>query len=73
MHVRKNDQVMVITGKDAVKAMQNADIKNDRRIWVVEYQTQLDPYLIQFVVEKLTDAAERKHIDIVPPTEEITH
>ncbi len=53
--------------------MQNADIKNDRRIWVVEYQTQLDPYLIQFVVEKLTDAAERKHIDIVPPTEEITH
>ena len=62
-----------ITGKDAVKAMQNPDIKNDRRIWVVEYQTQLDPYLIQFVVEKLTDAAERKHIDIVPPTEEITH
>ena len=62
-----------ITGKDAVKAMQNPDIKNDRRIWVVEYQTQLDPYLIQFVVEKLTDVAERKHIDIVPPTEEITH
>ena len=64
---------ILITGKDAVKAMQNPDIKNDRRIWVVEYQTQLDPYLIQFVVEKLTDAAERKHIDIVPPTEEITH
>lgn len=62
-----------ITGKDAVKAAQNPEIKNDRRVWTVEYQTQLDPYLVQFVVEKLTDAAERKHIDIVPPTEEITH
>lgn len=62
-----------ITGKDAVKAVQNLEIKNDRRVWTVEYQTQLDPYLVQFVVEKLTEAAERKHIDIVPPTEEITH
>lgn len=62
-----------ITGKDAVKAAQNPEIKNDRRVWTVEYQTQLDPYLVQFVVEKLTEAAERKHIDIVPPTEEITH
>lgn len=62
-----------ITGKDAVKAVQNPEIKNDRRVWTIEYQTQLDPYLVQFVVEKLTEAAERKHIDIVPPTEEITH
>lgn len=62
-----------ITGKDAVKAAQNPEIKNDRRVWTIEYQTQLDPYLVQFVVEKLTEAAERKHIDIVPPTEEITH
>lgn len=62
-----------ITGKDAVKAVQNPQIRNDRRVWVIEYETQLDPYLVQFVVEKLTDAAERKHIDIVSPTEEITH
>lgn len=62
-----------ITGKDAVKAVQNPEIKKDRRVWTIEYQTQLDPYLVQFVVEKLTEAAERKHIDIVPPTEEITH
>lgn len=70
---QRSERYIFITAKDAVKAVQNPQIKNDRRIWVVEYQTQLDPYLVQFVVDKLTQAAERKHIDIVPPTEQITH
>ena len=68
-----SSRYILITGKDAVKAVQNSAIKNDRRVWMIEYQTQLDPYLVQFVVEKLSEAAERKHIEIVPPTEEITH
>lgn len=67
------ERYILITGKDAVKAVQNPQIKNDRRIWVAEYRTQLDPYLVQFVVERLTEAAERRHIDIVPAVEQITH
>ncbi len=64
---------ILITGKDAVKAVQNPEIKNDRRVWCVSYETRLDPYLVQFVVEKLTEAAQRKRIVIIPPAEEITH
>ena len=62
-----------ITAKDAVKVRQNPKLAQDRRIWAVDLETQLDPYLVQFVVEKLHDAAERKHIDIVPVAETITH
>ena len=62
-----------VTGKDAVKIRQNPEMSQDRRIWSVDLETQLDPYLVQFVVEKLYEAAEKKHIDIIPITESITH
>lgn len=62
-----------VTGKDAVKIRQNPEMAQDRRIWSVDLETQLDPYLVEFVVEKLHDIAEKKHLDIVPITESITH
>lgn len=62
-----------ITAKDAVKVRQNPALAQDRRIWSVDLETELDPYLVQFVIERLYEAAERKHIDIVPVAESVTH
>ncbi len=62
-----------ITGKDAVKVKQNPELANDRRIWVVDLETQLDTYLVQFVLERVYEAARAKNINVVPVTEEITH
>ena len=62
-----------MTGKDAVKIRQNPEIAQDKRIWVVDLETQLDTYFVQFVLERVFEAARRKNIDVVPLTEEITH
>ena len=62
-----------VTGKDAVKIRQNPEIAQDKRIWVVDLETQLDTYFVQFVLERVFEAARRKNIDVVPLTEEITH
>lgn len=62
-----------VTGKDAVKIRQNPEMSQDRRIWAVDLETQLDPYLVEFVVEKLYEAAQKKHVDIIPITESVTH
>ena len=45
----------------------------DKRIWMVDLETQLDTYFVQFVLERVFEAARRKNIDVVPLTEEITH
>ena len=49
-----------ITGKDAVKCKQIPAIANDTRIWVADLEMQLDPYLVQAVVEKVREASKRK-------------
>ncbi len=64
---------ILITAKDAVKVRQNPELAGDKRIWVVELETQLDTYFVQFVLERVYEAARRKNIDVVPVTEEITH
>jgi tetraacyldisaccharide 4'-kinase len=43
---------IMITEKDAVKCRQHAHLRNDPRIWVVPVSAQLDPALIQHIVEK---------------------
>ena len=62
-----------VTGKDAVKIRQNPEMAQDKRIWMVDLETQLDTYFVQFVLERVFEAARRKNIDVVPLTEEITH
>lgn len=62
-----------VTGKDSVKIKQNPELAADRRIWSVDLETQLDPYLVQFVLERLYEAAEKKHVDITPVEEAVTH
>ncbi len=64
---------ILVTGKDAVKVMQNPELAKDKRIWVVDLETQLDTYFVQFVLERAYEAARRKNIDVVPVTEQITH
>lgn len=49
-----------ITGKDAVKCKQIPALANDPRIWVAELEMQLDPYLVQAVIEKVRETAEKK-------------
>ena len=68
-----NADVIFVTGKDAVKIRQNPELAADARIWSVDLELQLDQYFVQFVVEKLAEAAQAKHIDIVPVAEQITH
>ncbi len=62
-----------VTGKDAVKIRQNPEMSQDRRIWAVDLEMQLDPYLIEFVIEKVHEAAERKNLDVVPISKSVTH
>lgn len=49
-----------ITGKDAVKCRSIPEIANDERIWVVDLEMHLDPFLTELVLEKITKAAQHK-------------
>jgi len=52
--------VILITGKDAVKCKQIPEIANDERIWVAELEVSLDEFLIKQVLERIT-AAKKEH------------
>lgn len=45
--------IILITGKDAVKCRQIDSIAKDERIWVADLETKLDPYLIDRIIERI--------------------
>lgn len=55
---RKED-VILITGKDAVKCVKMPAIKADPRIWIVGLEVELETYLIDLVDQKAGEAAKR--------------
>lgn len=48
-------EYIVVTGKDAVKCRQKPELSQDPRIWTVDLEMHLDPYLIELVLNKLAD------------------
>jgi tetraacyldisaccharide 4'-kinase len=56
----RGEDIIFITGKDAVKCAQHAEIASDPRIWVVDLEIKLDAYLVDFVDERLKAAAKAK-------------
>lgn len=55
----RKEGVILITGKDAVKCAQIPEIKGDDRIWVVGLEVVLDPYLIDLIDTRASEAARR--------------
>ena len=48
-----NADYIFVTGKDAVKCQQKSAIAKDPRLWTVDLEMHLDPYLVELVVQKL--------------------
>ena len=55
----RTEDVILITGKDAVKCAQIPEIREDKRIWVVGLEVVLDTFLVDLVDARATEAAER--------------
>lgn len=55
----RTEDVILITGKDAVKCMKRPAIRADKRIWVVGLEIELDPYLIDLVDTRAAEAARK--------------
>ena len=55
----RKEGVILITGKDAVKCAQIPEIKGDDSIWVVGLEVVLDPYLIDLIDTRASEAARR--------------
>ncbi|HIU84088.1 MAG TPA: tetraacyldisaccharide 4'-kinase [Candidatus Aphodousia gallistercoris] len=53
------EEIILITGKDAVKCRQNPEIMKDGRIYQVEYLVDIDPYLVDFIENKLKEKAQK--------------
>lgn len=53
------EEVILITGKDAVKCRQRPDIAKDPRIYTVEYLVDIDPYLVDLIEHKLKEKAQK--------------
>ena len=49
------EDVILITGKDAVKCRQHPELSKDDRIYWVEYLVDIDPYLVDFVENKIKE------------------
>lgn len=49
------EDVILITGKDAVKCRQHPELAKDDRIYWVEYLVDIDPYLVDFIENKLKE------------------
>ena len=52
--------MIFITGKDAVKCRQIPEIAQDTRIWVADLEMVLDQFLIDFIVEKITQVQDKE-------------
>lgn len=49
------EDIILITGKDAVKCRQHPQLGHDERIYWVEYLVDIDPYLVDFIENKLKE------------------
>lgn len=49
----RGEEIILITGKDAVKCSKIPEIASDERIWVVGLEIKLDGYLIDLVCSKI--------------------
>ena len=49
------EDIILITGKDAVKCRQHPELAKDERIYWVEYLVDIDPYLVDFIENKLKE------------------
>ncbi|HAW45235.1 MAG TPA: tetraacyldisaccharide 4'-kinase [Sutterella sp.] len=52
---KSNAQIILITGKDAVKCAQNPTLGTDPRIYAVDHEIELDRFFIDFIAQKLSD------------------
>lgn len=55
---RKED-IIFITGKDAVKCAVHPELSKDDRLWVIGLEVRLDPYLIDFIDQAARKAREQ--------------
>ena len=55
------EDLILITGKDAVKCRQQPDIANDPRIYTVEYLVDIDPFLVDLIEHKLQRKAQKQN------------
>lgn len=55
------EDIILITGKDAVKCRQQPDIAQDKRIYTVEYLVDIDPYLVDLIEHKLKEKAQKEN------------
>ena len=57
--VNRTEDIIFITGKDAVKCRHDPALAGDKRIWVVGLEVKLDSYLIDLIDKRARDAAGR--------------
>ncbi len=55
----RTEDIIFITGKDAVKCRHDPALAGDKRIWVVGLEVKLDSYLIDLIDKRARDAAGR--------------
>lgn len=55
----RSEEIILITGKDAVKCRQQPEIAKDQRIYTVEYLVDIDPYLVDLIEHKLKEKASK--------------
>lgn len=55
----RTEDLIFITGKDAVKCAKIPELARDPRIWVVGLEVRLDDYLIDFVSSRIEEAWEK--------------
>ena len=53
----REEDIILITGKDAVKCRQRPEIMADERVYFVEYLVDIDPYLVDLIEHKLKEKA----------------
>ena len=53
----REEDIILITGKDAVKCRQRPEIFADKRVYFVEYLVDIDPYLVDLIEHKLKEKA----------------
>ena len=56
----RSEDIIFITGKDAVKCRHAPEIARDDRIWVVGLEVRLDSYLVDLIDKRARDAASKR-------------
>lgn len=55
----RHEDIIFITGKDAVKCRHIPELAGDKRLWIVGLEVKLDPYLIDLIDRRIR---ETKHV-----------